>query len=100
MIAHSGTRETWVYISGGLGGGSWAYERSTGVDDVVTYRSWRILLGLNSAPAQDGLQRGPARGLRTHAEIGYAFGRRLEFDSNAPDFKPQDSAFFSLGVSY
>jgi hypothetical protein len=99
MIAHNGVRETWFYVTGGLGGGTWAFQRSTGMDDVVTYRSWRLLAGIRFAPAaKPHLRR--VVGLQGHAELGYVFGRRLEFDSNAPDFKPQDAAVLSLGVSY
>jgi hypothetical protein len=99
MIAHNGVRETWFYVTGGLGGGTWAFERSTGSDDVVTYRAWRLLLGLDWVPAgQSPMRR--AAGLAGHVELGYVFGRQLEFDSDTPDFKPQDAAFLSLGISY
>jgi hypothetical protein len=100
MIANNGVRETWFYISGGLGGGTWAFQRASGTNDVLTYRSWRLLMGLYWTPPQDPQVKWRTPGLRGHAEIGYAFGRRLEFDGAAPDFEPNETGFLSLGVSY
>src|SRR5690606_32614937 len=43
---HDAHHERWVYLSGELGGGSWAIERRTGRDDIVSYRDLRLITGI------------------------------------------------------
>ena len=72
------------FFGGGLGGGTWAYQRANGTDDLVSYRSFRLVLGWESSPPS---KFGPfaSRGTKWEAEVGYVFGRQFEFDSAAPD---------------
>jgi hypothetical protein len=84
--------ESWVYVGGALGGGSWAYEREdTGLHDVVGYRDYRLLVG-HETKAREGI-----RGV---LEAGYVFERRLEFQHGPGDFSPGDSWFLRLGLVY
>jgi hypothetical protein len=92
-------REAWVYLGGGLGGGTWAFERSNHTDDILTYRDWRLVAGAEFGPAGgSGLR--PQPGLKGHVEAGFVFGRKLEFDTSVPDYEPNNTSFFSCGLSY
>ena len=83
--------ERWVYLAGEFGGGSWAIERSSGANDVVTYRDYRLVSGVETQHAN---------GWKTNIECAYVFGRTVEYRSNLGDFDPTDTAFIRLGVTY
>jgi hypothetical protein len=63
------------YIGGLLGGGTWDIEMPGDVNDVVTYRDFRLLFGLEHLHP---------KGRLTGLELGYAFGRQVEFRSGQP----------------
>jgi hypothetical protein len=89
LLADRGDRQDWLYTGAAVTGGMWAYERAVAnVDEVLTYREWRIVLGWESKgpPNPPGVF-GPT-GVRFGAEVGYVFGRKFEFDSGAPDIEP------------
>ena len=81
LLVDRGPRQQWGYIGMGLGGGTWAYERTSGLDDQITLRDWRAVIGWESIPT-------PAPGMpftRGHKlgfEVGYLFGRDFEFESD------------------
>lgn len=79
------------YISGELGGGSWAVERTTMEDDLATYRDLRVCFGL-AAVGEGNRYSG--------IEIGYLFGRRLEYTSGEGDYEPADAAMISLTSTF
>jgi len=83
--------EDWAYVAGEFGGGTWAIRRATGVDDVLTYRDFRVLLGL---------ERKALGGLDGRLEIGYVFGRELQFAGGAPDIEPEDTVMVRAGLTY
>jgi len=83
--------ETWVYIAGELGGGTWAIERAAGATDELRYTDYRVLLGL---------QRKRPYGLDTRLEVGYVFGREVEFGSGQGDFDPDGTLLLRGGVTY
>ncbi len=90
MVADLGNRQHWIYAGGGLDGGTWAYQRASGLDEMLTYREWRLVLGWESKPP--GRFGGPpAPGLKLGTEIGYVIGRTFEFDSAAPDLNPDNA---------
>lgn len=60
----------WIYISGDIGGGSWAIERQNGEDDIATYRDYRIQIGTLKAHKN---------GRKVNGCIGVAFDRHLEY---------------------
>lgn len=81
-----------LYVSGELGGGTWAIERATGDDDLATYRDLRLCIGLQHLDDENG-------GCSS-IEIGYLFDRRLEYASGQGDYSPADTAMIRLVRSY
>jgi hypothetical protein len=73
-----------------LGGGIWAFQRA-GATDVVSYRDYRAILGL---------ERWDLVGLDFRLELSYVFGRKLSYRSHAPDAFPADGMMLSGGVTY
>jgi hypothetical protein len=84
-------REDWVYLSGSLGGRTWAVERQPGIPDQLTLRDYRLSLGWERIVEGGG-------GL--FVEAGYVFGRELEYEI-APIAQSFDDAFIIRGgISY
>jgi hypothetical protein len=83
--------QQWVYVTGELGGQSWAVERTSGADDIATYRDLRFVLGV---------ERKLTEGATWYAEGGYVFARELEFQSNVGNRSLTDTAFVRLGASF
>jgi hypothetical protein len=83
--------ETWAYIGGELGGGSWAIERQNGRDDIASYRDYRLMVGLEqrNTPAWTAA-----------VEAGYVFGRALEYESGRGDYDPDDTFLLRLALSH
>lgn len=91
-VSASGDREGWVYLGGEFAGGSYAIERSTGVDDVVTYSALRLLIGY---------ERKHLRGGSTQRfEAGYVFNRTLRYQSGVGDFDLGGTAMLRVGVGF
>ncbi len=91
-IAKDGANsETWCYLSGGLGGNTWAVTRATGETDVLSIRDWRLTLGVEHIV--DG-------GGGWFAEVGYAFSRRIEFDSDEEEQDLSDGILLQAGWAY
>ena len=100
LVAERGQRQTWMYLGGSIGGGTWAYERASGVDELLTYRSWRAVLGLEMGPPRL-LPGAPGPGGATiEAEVGYVFGRSFQFDSGVPDMEPDNTLLLRAGVRF
>ena len=99
MVADLGSRQHWVYAGGGLDGGTWAYERASGIDDMVTYREWRLVLGWESKPP--GRFGGPPTpGVTVGTEIGYVIGRTFEFDTDVADIEPDDALLLRASIKF
>jgi hypothetical protein len=75
-----------LYLSGELGGGTWAVERVGGIDDVATYRDLRVACGVMDWGKHH----------ETVLEIGYAFARALEFRSGNGDYDPDGALMLRL----
>ena len=84
-------REDWLYVSGTLGGRTWAVERESGISDQLTLRDYRISLGCERIVEGGG-------GL--FAEIGWVFGRELEYDSPPFALSFDDAVVARAGVAY
>ncbi|MGA2032630.1 MAG: hypothetical protein ABSG68_10260 [Thermoguttaceae bacterium] len=82
--------QDWLYLAGELGGGTWAIRRA-GDDDVFSYRDYRVLLGVEHKVLH---------AISSRLEVGYVFGRRISFDSGAPDFTPHDAVVLRGGLTY
>lgn len=83
--------EHWAYVAFEFGGGQWAVVRSSGAHDVVTLRDYRFLFGV---------ERKAIGGVTARFEIGYVFGRALEYASATPDFDPDDTLLLRVGATY
>ena len=83
--------DDWLYVAGEFGSGTWAIQRSAGGDDVVSYRDYRLVLGL---------ERKPSLQLQSRVEVAYIFGRKLEYESATSDFRPSDTVMLRFGLSY
>ncbi|QDT05790.1 hypothetical protein K227x_41950 [Rubripirellula lacrimiformis] len=63
--------EGWAYIGGGIGGNTWAVQRSDGTQDELTVRAFELLAGYESIVVGN-------RGITL--EAGYAMGRSIEYE--------------------
>jgi hypothetical protein len=84
-------REDWVYLSGRLGGRTWAVERESGLPDQLTLRDYRLALGWERII--DG-------GSGVFAEVGYVFGRELEYENTSTGISFDDAFMIQAGVTY
>lgn len=91
-ICHAAGHDDWLYAGGELGGGQWAFEHPDGTHDIVSYYDWRALLGIE--------RRSTCGGLGGMVELGYVFGRHLEFASNIPTEDPPNTFLVRAGVIY
>ncbi|NUQ63684.1 MAG: hypothetical protein HUU20_14500 [Pirellulales bacterium] len=83
--------QDWLYVAGEFGGGTWAIVRADGTPDTFTYDDYRALLGLKrkAIGTPDGW-----------VEIGYIFGRQIEYQSGTPEVEPSDTVLVRAGVTY
>jgi hypothetical protein len=85
------TAERRLYLRGGLGGGSWAVERDTFVDDLVSYRELQLGIGLEYCPVD---------GNTSALEITCLFDRKLEFTSGNGDYHPNSTVMLRSVTTY
>jgi len=83
--------ENWLYVGGEFGGGTWSVDLPATGRDVVTYRDFRLLVGIE--------QRAPLR-LSWRAEAGYVFGRKLTYENLSARLHPDDSVVVRLSLTY
>jgi hypothetical protein len=83
--------ESWLYVGGDLGGGSWAFERPGGFDDRVGYLDLRLVGGIEWRGGD---------GTRAAFEAGYVFDRRLDFDRGPGDQDLPGTAVIRMGANY
>jgi hypothetical protein len=81
----------WAYIAGEFGGGSWAVQRRSGADDVLNYRDYRLMLGI---------ERNRIYGLSGRIEAGYVFGRDIEYDSRSRDIELDETGLVRVELSF
>ncbi len=80
-----------LYFSGELGGGTWAIEMPSIGNDVATYRDLRVCIGL-AAVDKNGRQ--------SALEVGYLFGRRLEYTSGIGNMRLDDAVMLRLATMF
>ena len=90
-VAVAPDAETWAYVVGELGGGSWAIERQNGQDDIANYRDYRLLFGL---------ERKRTDRWTAAIEAGYVFERELEYERGRGDFGPDNTVLLRLALSH
>ena len=99
LVLDLGTRQHWIYFGGGFTGGTWAYQRMDGDDELLTYREWRLVVGWEVMPPREPGKFFQA-GTKFSAEVGTALGRKFEFESDRPSLKPGDAVLLRAGFQY
>ncbi len=79
------------YLGGEFGGGAWAVRRTSGATDTLNLSSYGLLLGYEQR-AVGGWSR--------RYELGYLFGRRLEYSGSNERISLDDSLIARMGLSY
>jgi len=74
----------WVYVTGGIGGGTWNVRRADGRSDELSINEYRVAIGAE-------LGQGPQK--KMYVEVGLNFGRKLEYE------KGGESISFGEGLS-
>ncbi|MBM4005094.1 MAG: hypothetical protein FJ295_17700 [Planctomycetes bacterium] len=90
-ISFTNTSEDWVYVAGEFGGNSFAVLRDSGLQDKVTLRDMRFLVGWER-------KRNGGAGIRF--EAGYVFARSIEFRSGTPDVEPDPTILLRAGIAF
>ncbi|MCA9194657.1 MAG: hypothetical protein KDB03_22960, partial [Planctomycetales bacterium] len=92
-----GTQDTWWYVGGYYGGGSWTIQRKSGLHDSIDINDIRLVLGIEwgrNEMMRDGRRAG-------FFEVGYVFERELLYKLNPADnMNLQDSFMLRLGFGY
>ncbi len=91
VAARINSTSTWIYLGGELGGGTWAIERASLIDDNATYRDLRLVLGWETLVADL---------LSSSFEIGYVFDRKLSYSSNLGDYEPPDGFMLRMATRF
>jgi hypothetical protein len=86
-----GYDERWCYIQGEFGGGVWSIDRPSGARDTLSYSDMRFIVGT---------ERKIVGGLSHRWEVGYVFGRELEFDGFGGTVDIDPSMFIRTGWTY
>jgi len=74
--------ENWLYVAGGFGGNTWAIGAPGGGQETLDMLDWRLTFGW---------ERKMNGGAGARLEVGYVFGREVEFASTATEFKLNDT---------
>lgn len=83
--------ESWVYLSGGFGGNTWAVTRADGSHDELSLSYLRLLVGAEKV--FDG-------GSRMFIESGWAFNRSLEYQADQYERSFANAVLFQAGINY
>ena len=86
-----GNMSDWFYVAGEFGGSTWAIRRASGANDVLNYRDLRLILGV---------ERKAVGTMDYRFEVGYVFGRELEYASATPKVEPSDTVMIRAGMMY
>ena len=91
LAKDGGHSETWAHLSAGLGGNTWAVTRQSSATDELSLRDFRIAVGIEKL--LDG-------GGGWFAETGFAFGRRIEYESDQSEVNLDDGWLLQAGWRY
>lgn len=81
----------WAYLLGELGGNSYGVTMADGSQDTLTYRDYRFMLGI---------ERKVNLRIGGYFEVGYVFGRELEYLSGPPPISPPGTVLVRGGLVY
>lgn len=84
-----------VYLAGDLGGGAWAVRRADGSTDTLNLSSWGVGVGYETNAGPGSWLAGKRR-----YELGYVFGRHLEYSSDRLELPLDDSLVVRMGWNY
>ncbi|MEI8374644.1 MAG: hypothetical protein WCJ35_17600 [Planctomycetota bacterium] len=88
----SWSSETWLYLAGELGGGTWAIRHSDGTSDLMSYSDWRIFLGMETKSLVSLSS--------FFIEVGYVFHRRIHLASIGEDVDVGNTLMVRAGLHY
>lgn len=88
---HGSNSEQWIYLGGALGGSTWAVTRDSGESDDLTLRDYRFVVGVEQLLAEN-------RG--GFLEIGWVFGRSMEYTNSSYEQEFDDSFVLRAGLSF
>ncbi|WP_146575554.1 DUF6268 family outer membrane beta-barrel protein [Botrimarina hoheduenensis] len=80
-----------VYVSGEFGGGVWAVQRDSGVTEPLQLSRYAALIGYD---------RESLGGATWRYELGYVFGRELEYEDSGEAVDLDDSLIVRVGLSF
>ena len=87
-----GKDERWMYVSLEYANQAWAFEQTNGTADVLDYRDYRVILGI---------ERKIVGGCSHKVEIGYVFNRDMKIASiSGNDISMDNTLIARVGVSY
>ncbi|MEP3480102.1 MAG: DUF6268 family outer membrane beta-barrel protein [Fuerstiella sp.] len=82
---------TWIYWSGALGGGTWDVERDDGAVQEFSFREFQTVAGYEYRIS---------RFKNLFAEVGAAFGRRLEYEEAGIEESVGEGLFVRCGLTF
>ena len=91
MVLDCAGVEWWAFIAGELGGNSWAYQQVDGTGDELTYRDYRVTLGI---------ERRGLYNIKSRFEVGYVFSREIETETPARQVDLDDTVMLRGGIVY
>lgn len=83
--------EDWWYVAGEFGGGTWSVEHPLGQNDDLTLTDYRLLIGM---------ERKTEGGGKSFVEIGYVFGRKMEYKYDPTTLDMSDTVLLRSGWWY
>jgi len=83
--------ESWLFMAGEVGGGSWAIQREGNENDQMGYRDLRWL---------GGVEYKQISGSRSVFEAGYVFNRHIEFEHGPGNVNPGSTFLIRWGQFY
>jgi hypothetical protein len=87
-----GRDEYWFYVLGEFANAAWAFEQNDGDPDVLAYRDWRAIIGLEHKVIG---------GISSRIELGYVFNRDIKVASiSGDDISLDSSLLLRAGISY
>ena len=92
-IAERPRASHWLYLAAEFGGNQWAMQSTTGQDQIIVIRDYRLLAGWERRPAN--------LGINWRFEMGWVTGRTVQYYlSDEASFHPSDTFLARAGIWY